>query len=460
MEKRIERKEDLQVVISVVANGEEWSKAVKKEFNKRAAKVSVPGFRPGKAPANLVKARVNQAEVLNDALFNVANKAYTESVEEEKLSVFSEPKLAVSKISESEVIFTITFCLPPVVTLGQYKDLGIACEAVKATPKEVTAFINDLKAKQAVMQVKEGEAVKGDSVIIDFEGFLGDEAFEGGSANGYELELGSNSFVPGFEDQLIGIKAGEHRSILVTFPKNYVEQLKGKEARFEVTCQDVKEKVLPELNEEFFAELKIEEVKDEKSLKAYAKKQVLAKKEQEARNKQVETIINTAVDNATVVIPPSMIEEEAAAMLANIKKQVEDAGLTYDDYVAINGVKEEELDAQRKAEATKNIKAMLVVENIIAAENLEVTKEILENEYKAIAAQYSMELEQVKNALSSNEANFARNLRNKLFTEFMLAKNAKVEETVEASAEEKPAKKAPAKKTTTKKTTKKVEAAE
>ena len=236
------------------------------------------------------------------------------------------------------------------------------------------SYINDLKAKQAVMQFKEGEAVKGDSVIIDFEGFLGDEAFEGGSANGYELELGSNSFVPGFEDQLIGIKAGEHRSILVTFPKNYVEQLKGKEARFEVTCQDVKEKVLPELNDEFFAELKIEEVKDEKSLKAYAKKQVLIKKEQAAKNAQVENIINKAVDNATVIIPPSMVEEEANAMLANIKKQVEDAGLTYDDYVAINGSKEEELDAQRKAEATKNLKAMLVVEEIIAKEQLEVTE--------------------------------------------------------------------------------------
>lgn len=454
MEKRIERKEDLQVVISVVANGEEWSKAVKKEFNKRAAKVSVPGFRPGKAPANLVKARISQAEVLNDALFNVANKAYAEAVEEEKLTVFSEPKLAVSKISETEVEFTITFCLPPVVTLGQYKDLGIACEEVKATPKEVTAFINDLKAKQAVMQVKEGEAVKGDSVIIDFEGFLGDEAFEGGSANGYELELGSNSFVPGFEDQLIGIKAGEHRSILVTFPKNYVEQLKGKEARFEVTCQDVKEKVLPELNDEFFAELKIEEVKDEKSLKAYAKKQVLARKEQQAKNAQVENIINKAVDNATVVIPPSMVEEEANAMLANIKKQVEDAGLTYDDYVAINGAKEEELDAQRKAEATKNLKAMLVVEEIIAKEQLEVTKEVLEAEYQAIANQYSMELESVKNALSGNEQNFIRQLRNKLFTEYMLVNNAPKQEEAPVAEEAKPEKKA------TKKTTKKVETAE
>ena len=433
MEKRVERKENLEVVISVSVSGEEWTKVWKKEFNKRAAKVTVPGFRPGKAPANMVKARVNTVECLNEALITVANTALKETVDAEKMVIFSEPKLvSVNKISEEGAEFSLGFCLPPVVTLGQYKDLGIACEAVKATPKEVTAYINDLKAKQAVMQVKEGEAVKRDSVIIDFEGFLGDEAFEGGSANGYELELGSNSFVPGFEDQLVGIKAGEHRTVNVTFPTNYVEQLKGKEARFEVTCHDVKEKILPELNEEFFEELKIADVKDEKSLKAYAKKQVLANKERNAKNAQVENIINTAVNNATVEIPSSMVEDEANAMLESIKKQVEDAGLSYEDYVAINGKKEEELVAERKAEATKNLKAMLVVEQIIATEGLEVTKERLEEEYKAIANQYSMELESVKNALKSNEAQFVNQLRNKIFTDFMLKNNEpKVEEVAE-----------------------------
>ena len=433
MEKRVERKENLEVVISVSVSGEEWTKVWKKEFNKRAAKVTVPGFRPGKAPANMVKARVNTVECLNEALITVANTALKETVDAEKMVIFSEPKLvSVNKISEEGAEFSLGFCLPPVVTLGQYKDLGIACEAVKATPKEVTAYINDLKAKQAVMQVKEGEAVKGDSVIIDFEGFLGDEAFEGGSANGYELELGSNSFVPGFEDQLVGIKAGEHRTVNVTFPTNYVEQLKGKEARFEVTCHDVKEKILPELNEEFFEELKIADVKDEKSLKAYAKKQVLANKERNAKNAQVENIINTAVNNATVEIPSSMVEDEANAMLESIKKQVEDAGLSYEDYVAINGKKEEELVAERKSEATKNLKAMLVVEQIIATEGLEVTKERLEEEYKAIANQYSMELESVKNALKSNEAQFVNQLRNKIFTDFMLKNNEpKVEEVAE-----------------------------
>ena len=301
------------------------------------------------------------------------------------------------------------------------------------------------------MQVKEGAANLGDSVIIDFEGFLGEEAFEGGSAKGYELELGSNSFVPGFEAQLVGIKAGEHRSINVTFPTNYVEQLKGKEARFEVTCQDVKEKVMPELDEEFYKDLGIASVTDEKTLKAYAKRQVLTRKETEVKNAQIEKIINTAVDNATVEIPSSMINDEANAMLESIKKQVTDAGLTYEDYLAINGTKEEELDAQRKAEAAKNLKAMLVVEQIIATEGLEVTRERLEEEYNSIAAQYSMEVEQVKNAFKANEQQFVTQLRNKIFTEFMLVNNAsKVEEAVE----EKPAKK------TTKKSTKKEEVAE
>lgn len=444
MEKRIERKENQEVVVSVVCNGEEWSKAINKEFNKRAAKVSVPGFRPGKAPANLVKARINQVEVLNDALFAVANKAYTTAVEEEKLVVFSEPKLNVTKISEQEVEFTVTFCLPPVVTLGQYKGLNIACDEVKASAKEVNEYVNEMKSKHAVMQVKEGKAKLGDSVIIDFVGYLGDEPFEGGEAKGYELELGSNSFVPGFEDQLVGIKAGEHRTINVTFPEKYVEQLRGKEARFEVDCHDVKEKVMPELDEEFYKDLGIASITDEKSLKDYAKRQVLTRKETEAKNVQLEKIINAAVENATVTVPTAMVDEEEKAMVENIKKQVEQAGLKYEDYIAINGVKEEELSAQRRQEATKNLKAMLVVEEIIAKEGLEVTRERLEEEYKAIAAQYSMDLEQVKKVLGENEQQFVRQLRNKIVTEFMLENNQpKVEET-----EEKPVKKTTRKKAT------------
>ncbi len=449
MEKKVERKDNLEVVVNVTVNGDEWKKLCNKLYNKQASKVVVKGFRAGKAPANMIKARINMANIYNDAIIDFANKAYGEAIQENKFYVYSQPKINVNKLSELEADFDVVFDLVPEITLGQYKGLNIAQDEVKVAAKDVNAYIDNLKAQHAIMQVKEGAAKLHDSVIIDFVGYVDGEKFDGGSANGYELELGSNSFIPGFEDQLVGIKANEKRSIEVTFPENYVESLKGKKATFEVTCQDVKEKVIPSLDETFFEDLGIESVKDEKSLKAYAKNQVTAQKNQEALNAQLEKIVNTAVSNATVKIPSSMINEEANAQLEQIKKQVEEAGLTYADYVAINGLKEEELDARRKEEASKNLKSMLVIEKIIIDENLQVTEAKLEEEYARIAKLYGMEVAQVKNALESNKDGLIKQLRNKLFTDFMYENNKATEVT-----EEKPA----AKKTTTKKASTKKEA--
>lgn len=451
MEKKVERKDNLEVVVNVTVNGDEWKNLCNKLYNKEASKVVIKGFRPGKAPANMIKARVNMANIYNDAIIDFANKAYGEAIQENKFYVYSQPKINVNKLSEVEADFDVVFDLVPEITLGQYKGLNIACDEVKVAAKDVNAYIDNLKAQHAIMQVKEGAAKLHDSVIIDFVGYVDGEKFDGGSANGYELELGSNSFIPGFEDQLVGIKANEKRSIEVTFPENYVESLKGKKATFEVTCQDVKEKVIPSLDETFFEDLGIESVKDEKSLKAYAKNQVTAQKNQEALNAQLEKIVKTAVSNATVKIPSSMIEEEANAQLDQIKKQVEEAGLTYADYVAINGLKEEELDARRKEEASKNLKSMLVIEKIIVDENLQVTEAKLEEEYARIAKLYGMEVAQVKSALESNKDGLVKQLRNKLFTDFMYENN-KVSEVTE----EKPA----AKKTTTKKTSTKKDSSE
>ena len=273
------------------------------------------------------------------------------------------------------------------------------------------------------MQVKEDAAALGDSVVIDFKGYINDEAFEGGEAKGYELELGSNMFIPGFEDQLVGIKAGEARTVNVKFPENYVEELKGKDARFEVTCSDVKVKILPELNDEFAEELELTEVTTLDQLKEYGKKQLLSQKEQQVANKQIEDIVNKAVDNASVKLPTAIVEEEAAAMLAQMKKQIEDAGLKYEDYIAINKLDEATLQAQRLDEARKNLKSMLVVEKIIALEKLEVTPEMVEAKYAELASQYGMKVEDVKKALEPNKAQFEKQIRNSLFTEFMLANN-------------------------------------
>ena len=422
MEKKIEKNE-LDIVVTVTVNGDEWKKAQNKEFNKRASKVVIKGFRPGKAPAHLIKASINQGDVINDAIFTVVNKAYQEALDENKFYVFTQPKLNVTKVNADELEATVSFCLPPEITLGEYKKLGIAKEEAVVTDDDVNAYLENLRKEHAVMQVKEDAAALGDSVVIDFKGYINDEAFEGGEAKGYELELGSNMFITGFEDQLVGIKAGEARTVNVKFPENYVEELKGKDARFEVTCSDVKVKILPELNDEFAEELELTEVTTLDQLKEYGKKQLLSQKEQQVANKQIEDIVNKAVDNASVKLPTAIVEEEAAAMLAQMKKQIEDAGLKYEDYIAINKLDEATLQAQRLDEARKNLKSMLVVEKIIALEKLEVTPEMVEAKYAELASQYGMKVEDVKKALEPNKAQFEKQIRNSLFTEFMLANN-------------------------------------
>ena len=422
MEKKIEKNE-LDIVVTVTVNGDEWKKAQNKEFNKRASKVVIKGFRPGKAPAHLIKASINQGDVINDAIFTVVNKAYQEALDENKFYVFTQPKLNVTKVNADELEATVSFCLPPEITLGEYKKLGIAKEEAVVTDDDVNAYLENLRKEHAVMQVKEDAAALGDSVVIDFKGYINDEAFEGGEAKGYELELGSNMFIPGFEDQLVGIKAGEARTVNVKFPENYVEELKGKDARFEVTCSDVKVKILPELNDEFAEELELTEVTTLDQLKEYGKKQLLSQKEQQVANKQIEDIVNKAVDNASVKLPTAIVEEEAAAMLAQMKKQIEDAGLKYEDYIAINKLDEATLQAQRLEEARKNLKSMLVVEKIIALEKLEVTPEMVDAKYAELASQYGMKVEDVKKALEPNKAQFEKQIRNSLFTEFMLANN-------------------------------------
>ncbi len=423
MEKQVERKEDLEVLVTISCSGDEWAKYTKKEYNKHASKVTVKGFRPGHVPSDMIKTRVNMASVLNDALFNAVNDGFSQTVREEKLNVFTQPRLEVKKISEKEFEAVVSFALAPEVKLGQYKQLGIKAKAVRVLEKDVKEYIDNLKKQHAVMEVKDGEAKLGDSVIIDFVGYVDGTPFEGGDAKAYELELGSNSFIPGFEDALVGIKAGDKRTIEVTFPENYVEKLRNKPATFDITCSEVKCKKTPKLNKEFIDELGFEGVTDEDTLKDYCKKQIKARKEQESKNEQLNEIINKAIDNAEVIIPNPVVEEEANAMLDQVLKQLKDSGLTYKDYVSINGGDEKKLEEQRKDEARKNIKSSLVVNKIMASEGLRVTDEMINQQYQNIADQYKMKFEDVKKTFEANKDAFVQQLTNKLFTDFMLANN-------------------------------------
>lgn len=424
MEIKVNLSENQSAELVISCSGEEWKKAQNKEFNKRRANLEVKGFRKGNVPADMANRYINRAEVINDALIELVNKAYGEAVEEHKLQVFSEPKLDVKKVSEEEFEVTVSFALPPKVTLGEYKGIKATKGEVKVTDKEIEAHIDSLRNQHATMNVKEGEAAVNDTVIIDFKGYVDDVAFDGGEAKGYELKLGSNSFVPGFEDQLVGIKANEDRVVNIKFPENYVADLKGKDARFEVHCSDVKETVLPEINEEFFEELHIEGVNSVETLNDHARKTLVERKTREVENEYLNTIINKIIDNATVAVGDTLVEAEANAQIDSMKKQVESNGLKFDDFLSINNQTMEQLVEMKKEEAARNIKAMLVIEEICRAENIFVTKEVLDAKFEEIAKQYNMSKEDVEKALGNNIEQFARNLRNSLFNEFILKNNA------------------------------------
>lgn len=422
MEKKIEKKAS-EVIMTFSTNGDEWKAAQQKEFNKLAAKLKVPGFRNGHVPAQIAKQRINPAEVLHEALYTLVNKTYSEVLKEEKLTVIAEPKLTVNKVSPEELECVVVVALPPVVTLGEYKGIKVEREEVKVTDEDVNAAVNDDLNKHATLFSKDGEAVLGDTVTIDFKGYIDDVPFEGGEAKGYDLKLGSNSFVPGFEDQLVGVKAEEEKTILIKFPENYVESLAGKDAKFVVKCHEVKETVLPELNDEFVDELEIKDVKTVDEYKAHVQKRLLADKERAANNNRLNKIVEIIVDNAHVEIADSLLDDEAKAQIDSIKKQVEQNGLKFEDYLKINNVDLEKLTADKKVEAAKNIKGMLVIQEICNKENIIVDSKALNEKYEELAKMYNMKIEDVKKALEPNKDDVLRNLKNELFTKFVLANN-------------------------------------
>ena len=422
MEKIIDKKAS-EVIITFKTSGEEWNSAQMKEFNKLRAKLKVPGFRPGHVPDGLAKQKINPAEVIHEAMFALVNKAFAEVLESEKLMVIAEPKLTVNNVSKTELECVVTVALPPVVTLGEYKGIKVEKEAVSVTEEDIKAEIEKQLSSHATLMVKEEAAKLGDTVIIDFKGFVDDVPFDGGEAKAYELKLGSNSFIPGFEDQLVGITAGESRSINVQFPENYVEQLAGKAARFDIKCHDVKETVLPELNDEFVEELELADIKTVDAYKAKLEKDILARKEAASNNKRLDTIVAKIIDNATVEIADTLVEDEAKAQVENVRKQVESNGLKFEDYLKINNTDLEKFTADRKAEAANNIKGMLVIEQICRQEKIEVDAKALNDKYEELAAMYNMKVEDVRKALEPNKNEVLRNLKNELFTKFILANN-------------------------------------
>ena len=399
---QILNKEDGKVVIAFSATKEEFAKGLDQAFKRAVKRVNAPGFRKGKLPRAVFNKMYGEEALFQDAVDFVLPAAYTKAIDELEVSPLAMPDIDVKEISKEEgVKFEAVVTVKPNVELGEYKNLGLEKESVEVTDADVEERLDSLLSRQAEWQIKEGESKKGDIVVIDFKGFIGDEAFEGGEAKGYELELGSGSFIPGFEEQLEGKVAPVDTEVNVTFPENYqVADLAGKAARFEVTVHDVKEKVLPELTDEFVKEFSKEAASTVAEYKEKLKEEIKLEKENLAEKSYSDKVISTAVENAKVSVPEKLVEQEVNSMFEQFTGNLSRQGLSFDLYEQFTGKGEAELKAEMKSDAENKIKTSFVLGEIAEVEKVEVTEADIDAEVKELATMYNMTEEGIKQRIS------------------------------------------------------------
>ena len=423
MERKITKLEHSHVEVLVTVDQNTWKDAQKKAFNKQAANIQVPGFRKGKAPENLVRARVDQAKVFDDAINSILPVAYREIIEQDKIIPQAQPSVDITKASADELEVKFVIVVAPEVKLGAYKGLKIGHEEVKVTDADVDIAINQLLANNASLVIKDGESKEGDTVVIDFAGSVDGELFEGGSAQNYELELGSHSFIPGFEEQLVGHKAGEHVDVKVTFPENYVENLKGKDAVFACDIHEVKEKKLPELTDEFVKDLKLPNVETIAQLRESKLKELTEQKEQEEKRNYISKLIDEVVAKSELDVAPEIIDNQIKNRKEDLERQMSQSGLTVEQYLQIIGQTQEQFDEQLRKDASRDVSRYFVLEAIRAAEGIEVTPEEIEFEFAKLAEQYNMKIDDVRKALGNQMDAYRNELVNRKIEQFLLENN-------------------------------------
>ena len=425
--------------LTVKIEGKDWADAVKKAFNKIAKNVSINGFRKGQAPKALIEKRVSDNERFITAVDDNANVWMRAALEAEKLVPISQPQLDIKAVDANGVELVFTFAVMPEVKLGDYKGLEYNLDEVAVSDEEIDAELNRMREQYAEVQTKDGAAAEGDTVNIDYEGFKDDVAFDGGKGTNYDLVLGSHSFIPGFEEKLVGVKAGEEKDLNLTFPENYhAKDLKGAAVVFKVKVNEVKTKVLPEVNDEFAKDVNAAGVETVADLKNMIRTRIEDGKKSQAENKADTALMDKLVENAEIDLPEVLVEEEVNNQIQQLAQQISQYGMNFNQYLSMMGKKIEDVRAEYTDNATKTAKLRLILEEIAKVEALEPTEEDLENEYNNIAAQYNMPVDQVKAYISVDM--LKRDVRNEKAYAF-------VKEN--AAGGKKPAKK-PAKKTTKK----------
>ncbi len=381
--------------ISKKLDGAAWEKQIEKAYEKASKNFKVDGFRPGHAPKDIFMKKYKEETLWMDAAENYIEDAYKEVMEENKdLELVAQPKVEIKSLDKNGVEFVFTLVTKPEVKLGKYKGLGIKKEETTVTKEEIEKAIEEMRNHYADYAIKTGKIENGDIAVIDFEGFKDGVAFEGGKGENYSLTIGSNTFIPGFEDQLIGHEAGEEVDVNVTFPEDYhAENLKGAKVTFKVKINTVKEKNIPELDKDFFADLGMEGIDSKESLEKQVEENIKTRKDYDNENKYIDALLDVATDNMEVEVPEEMVYDETSRMLKRYEEQLGMQGIKLEDFYKFTKSNEEDLREKMKDEALKVVKQRLLLEAIVKEESLEVTDEEAEHEAEHLAGHYNMSKE-------------------------------------------------------------------
>lgn len=404
MEAKMEKIETNVVKLEVKVEAAQFNEAINKSYKKNVKHFNIPGFRKGKVPMAMVKKQYG-VEVLLDEAQNIAiDETYTKVLIDNNVTPVDRPQVDVVQCEEGkDFIYTITVTTYPEVTLGEYKGLGIEAKTYEVTEEEVNARLDQMRAQNARVESKEdGEVAKGDIAVIDFKGFIGEEAFAGGEGTDYSLEIGSGSFIDNFEDQLIGAKVGEQVEVNVTFPEQYgKDELNGKAARFEVTVKEIKVKELPELDDEFAKETSefdtLAEVKED------IKKNIEEQNVSKAKTEFEDAVISAVVDNAKMEVPEVMIQSEIDTMVKNLESRLSQQGLTLEQYFQFTGQDANKVREYMKETADKKVKTDLVLEAVEKAEKIEASEEEIRTRAEEVAKMYAAENAEMVDLLIQNQ---------------------------------------------------------
>lgn len=404
MSLQVEKLEKNMVKLTIEASAEELEKAIQGAYLKNRSKISVPGFRKGKVPRKMIEKMYGVETFYEDAANSIIPDAYEAAAKESGLDIVSQPSIDVVQLESGKpFIFTAEVAVKPEVTLGEYKGIEVEKAAVEVTEEEVNAEVDKERNSNARIVNVEGRAVQDkDETIIDFEGFVDGVAFEGGKGEDYSLTIGSHSFIDTFEEQLIGAEIGKEVEVNVTFPAEYqAAELAGKAAMFKVTVKGIKEKELPEADDDFAKD--VSEFDTIEEYKADIKAKLAEKKEKQAKAAKEDTIIEKIIENATMEIPDAMIDTQVRQMADDFAQRIQSQGLTIEQYFQFTGLSAQALLEQMKPQAVKRIQSRLVLEAIAKAENIEVSNEAIEKEIADMAAMYKMEPEKLAELIGEGE---------------------------------------------------------